>query len=76
MANPCVLYTGQLRTQKLNELASSLQKQQAVFSKCRDTHEGLFYCYTYCNKLIVELCYVTFDCYVVVMTYVQLSTLC
>ncbi|XP_055011762.1 general transcription factor II-I repeat domain-containing protein 2B-like [Boleophthalmus pectinirostris] len=33
-------YTGQLRTKKLNELASSLQKQQAVFSKCRDTHEG------------------------------------
>ena len=40
-------YTGQLRTQKLNELASSLQRQQAVFSKCRDTHEGLFYFYTY-----------------------------
>ncbi|KAJ0069923.1 hypothetical protein NL108_016510 [Boleophthalmus pectinirostris] len=36
-------YTGQLRTKKLNELASSLQKQQAVFSKCRDTHEGSFY---------------------------------
>ncbi|KAL2083019.1 hypothetical protein ACEWY4_020792 [Coilia grayii] len=33
-------YTGQHRMEKLNELSSSLQKQQAVFSKCRDTHEG------------------------------------
>lgn len=33
-------YTGQLRTEKVNELASSLKKQQTVFSKCRETHDG------------------------------------
>lgn len=35
-------YTGQRRTLKLNDLVSSLQRQQAIFSKCRDTHEGSF----------------------------------
>ena len=39
-------YKGQLWTQKLNELASSLQKQQAECSKCQDTHEGSFNFYT------------------------------
>ncbi|XP_060797973.1 general transcription factor II-I repeat domain-containing protein 2B-like [Neoarius graeffei] len=33
-------FTGQRRTEKLNELASNLQKQQAAFSKSRETHEG------------------------------------
>ncbi|XP_060758524.1 general transcription factor II-I repeat domain-containing protein 2B-like [Neoarius graeffei] len=33
-------FTRQRRTEKLNELASNLQKQQAAFSKSRETHEG------------------------------------
>ena len=35
-------YTGPRRAQKLNELASSLRKQQSAFSKCRETYEGSF----------------------------------
>ena len=52
-------YTGQLRTQKLNELASLLEKQQAVFSKCRNTHEGSFYFYTYLQLLVLFYCTVS-----------------
>ena len=33
-------YTGRLRTEKVNELAAALKKQQSVFSKCRETHDG------------------------------------